>query len=180
VKKSQIRKKILEKRSRHIFRNIKINSSKLIKIISAKTSKKKIGLYYPINSEVSTLELINKLRIKEFIVSLPVIGKNFSMEFYQWNEFIPLKINHLGIPEPLKTKKILPSILIVPIVAFDTNLNRLGYGGGFYDRIINKYEAKEKILKIGLALSCQKINKVPTNKFDKKMDIIFTENEVYT
>ena len=75
--------------------------------------------------------------------------------------------------------KITPSILIIPIVAFDTKLNRLGYGGGFYDRFINKTEKIKKILKIGLALSCQKINKVPINKYDKKMNYIFTEMKVY-
>ena len=90
-----------------------------------------------------------------------------------------LKINNFGIPEPFKLKKITPSVLIVPIVAFDTNLNRLGYGGGFYDRYISKLEKTKKILKIGIALSCQKINKVPTDKFDKKMNYIFTEKKVY-
>ena len=91
----------------------------------------------------------------------------------------PLKINNFGIPEPIKQKKIVPSTLIIPIVAFDNNLNRLGYGGGFYDRFISNLEKSKKVLKIGLALSCQKINKVPTNKFDKKMNYIFTENKVY-
>ena len=43
----------------------------------------------------------------------------------------------------------------------------------------NKLEKSEKILKIGLALSCQKINKVPTDKFDKKMNYIFTESKIY-
>ena len=101
------------------------------------------------------------------------------MSFYEWTKNSSLKINNFGIPEPIKKKKIIPSTLIIPIVAFDINLNRLGYGGGFYDRFINKFEKTKKILKIGLALSCQKINKVPTNKFDKKMNYIFTENKVY-
>ena len=71
------------------------------------------------------------------------------------------------------------SALVIPIVAFDDKLNRLGYGGGFYDRFITKLEKTEEILKIGLALSCQKINKVPTNRFDKKMNYILTENKIY-
>ena len=110
---------------------------------------------------------------------MPVLENNFRMTFYEWNKKNPLKINKYGIPEPIKIKKFVPSILIIPIVAFDANLNRLGYGGGFYDRFINKFEKKKNILKIGLALSCQKINKVPTNKFDKKMNYILTENKVY-
>ena len=101
------------------------------------------------------------------------------MSFYEWAKNSPLNINKFGIPEPLRSKKIIPSTLIIPLLAFDINLNRLGYGGGFYDRFINKLEKSKKILKIGLALSCQKINKVPTDKFDKKMNYIFTESKIY-
>ena len=101
------------------------------------------------------------------------------MSFYEWQDKSPLKINNFGIPEPVKFKKVTPSTLIIPMVAFDAKLNRLGYGGGFYDRFLSKLEKNKKILKIGLALSCQKINKVPTNRFDKKMNYIITENKVY-
>ena len=179
MKKTQIRKKILKKRKHFNGKDIKINFSKLIKLLNLEISSKKIGIYYPIGSEASTIRLIENLRKKKYIILLPVIEKNFQMSFYEWNENSALKINNLGIPEPFKFKKITPSALIIPIVAFDANLNRLGYGGGFYDRFINKIERSKKILKIGLALSCQKINKVPTNKFDKKMNYIFTENKVY-
>ena len=179
MKKTQIRKTILKRRNYFNSENIKINFSKLIEFLNLKISSKKIGIYYPIGSEVSTIMLIKNLRNKKYIISLPVIEKNFRMSFYEWNENSALKINNFGIPEPFKLKKITPSVLIIPTVAFDANLNRLGYGGGFYDRYINKIERSKKILKIGLALSCQKINKVPKNKFDKKMDYIFTENKVY-
>ena len=179
VKKSQIRKIILIKRKIFKSKNKKVNFHKLLKLLNQKIKNKRIGLYYPIGSEVSTIELIEKLRKKKYIISLPALEKNFRMSFYEWTKNSPLKINKLGIPEPLKQKKITPSILIIPIVAFDANLNRLGYGGGFYDRFINKIEKSKKLLKIGLALSCQKINKVPTNKFDKKMNYIFTENKIY-
>ena len=179
MKKTQIRKKILKKRKYFNSKDIKINFSKIIKLLNQEINSKKIGIYYPIGSEVSTIRLIENLRNKKYIISLPVIEKNFKMSFYEWNKNSALKINNFGIPEPFKIKKITPSALIIPTVAFDANLNRLGYGGGFYDRFINKIETSKKILKIGLALSCQKINKVPTNKFDKKMNYIFTENKVY-
>ena len=65
------------------------------------------------------------------------------------------------------------------MLAFDSNLNRLGYGGGFYDRFIQKIEKQNTCVKIGLALSCQKINKVPVDKHDKKMDFIITEKRIY-
>ena len=179
MKKSQIRKIVLKKRLNFNIKDKKINFYKLLLILKRETKNKKIGVYYPIGSEVSTLDLIENLRKKKYKISLPVLENNFGMTFYEWNKKNPLKINKYGIPEPIKIKKFVPSILIIPIVAFDANLNRLGYGGGFYDRFINKFEKTKKILKIGLALSCQKINKVPTNKFDKKMNYIMTENKIY-
>jgi 5-formyltetrahydrofolate cyclo-ligase len=54
----------------------------------------------------------------------------------------------------------------------------LGYGGGFYDRYIEKIEKIKKVIKIGLAFSFQKISSVPTNQFDKKLDFIITEKEI--
>ncbi len=179
MKKAQIRKIILKKRFNFNFKNKKINYLHLIKLIKKVTKNKKVGLYYPIGSEISTLEIIQYLRKKKYTICLPVLEKNFKMSFYEWNEKSPLIINNFGIPEPIRLKKIAPSIIIIPMVAFDVKLNRLGYGGGFYDRYISKLEKTKKILKIGLALSCQKINKVPTNIFDKKMNYILTENKVY-
>ena len=63
-------------------------------------------------------------------------------------------------------------------MAFDTELNRLGYGGGFYDRYIQKISKIKKILKVGLAFSFQKLKTIPINKYDKKLDIIITEKEI--
>ena len=179
MKKSQIRKILLKKRNFFNIKNKKIDFQNLLKLLNHKSKSKKIGLYFPIGSEVCTINLIEILRKKKYIISLPVLDKNFDMSFYEWSKNNPLNINKFGIPEPLRSKKVIPSTLIIPLLAFDINLNRLGYGGGFYDRIINKLEKSKKILKIGLALSCQKINKVPTDKFDKKMNYIFTENKVY-
>ena len=146
MKKSQLRKLILKKRANFKIKNSKFNFMVLSKILSRGSKSKKIGLYYPIGSEVSTIELIKNLRTKKYIISLPVIEKNFEMSFYEWNKNTPLNINNFGIPEPIKLKKIAPSTLIIPLVAFDDKLNRLGYGGGFYDRFINKFEKKKKII----------------------------------
>ena len=64
------------------------------------------------------------------------------------------------------------------MVAFDKNKYRLGYGGGYYDRYIQKAKKLKKILTIGLAFSFQKIKKIPVNKYDKKLDYIFTEKYI--
>ena len=100
------------------------------------------------------------------------------MDFYSWSTNNPLVINKYGIPEPVSNKIVYPDILLVPLVAFDKKLNRLGYGGGFYDRLISNLSKKKKILKIGLAISAQKINSLPVTKYDKKLDYIVTEKYI--
>ena len=99
------------------------------------------------------------------------------MNFFQWSCKDPLKINKYGIPETISKKKIYPGILLIPLVAFDNQLNRLGYGGGYYDRYLSRFHDKDKIIKIGIGFSFQKVNNLPTNKFDKKMDFIITEKD---
>ena len=100
------------------------------------------------------------------------------MDFYEWSFEDPLNINQYGIPEPSLQSLVYPDILLVPLVAFDKDLNRLGYGGGYYDRLIDKITKKKKVIKIGLALSSQKIRYVPTTKYDKKLEHIVTEKYI--
>ena len=178
--KSKIRKKILYIRKKKNNKNIKLSFSKIFKEIKKKISPKKIvGGYYPVNFEIDILEILENLEKKIGIqLSLPVIKKNNEMDFYSWSTKNLLKLNKYGIPEPEKTKKVFPDIIFVPVVAFDNRLYRIGYGGGYYDRYIHKISNKKKLLKIGIAHSCQKINKVPINKYDKKLDIIITEKYI--
>jgi len=179
VLKSRLRKKIIKIREKFNKENIQINFNEIIKIIKkTKISKKIIGGYYPVNFEVDDLILLKKFKKKRFSISLPAIKKNFQMDFYKWSFSDPLKINKYGIPEPEVKNMVYPDILLVPLVAFDKNLNRLGYGGGYYDRLIKKISKKKKIIKIGLALSVQEIDKVPINKYDKKLDYIVTNKNI--
>ena len=60
---------------------------------------------------------------------------------------------------------------------YDKNLNRIGYGGGFYDRYIKKIKKNKKIITIGLAYSFQKVKKIPVNEYDIKLDFIVTEKK---
>ena len=177
--KSKIRKKILNIRKKNRIKDIKFFYLKLFKEIKKNNIKRKIiGGYYPVNFEVDILELLNKLEKKGLKISLPVVKKNKEMDFYNWSANSLLKLNKYGIPEPKKIKKVFPDIILVPLVAFDNRLYRIGYGGGYYDRYIEKISNKKKMFKIGIAHSCQKINKVPINKYDRKLDIIITEKYV--
>ena len=174
--KSKLRKKILRIREKNKKKDIKIDFEIIKDLYKKENIKKKIiGGYFPVKFEVDDLELLKKLEKNNFKISLPVIKKNYQMDFYKWTFSKPLIINKYGIPEPEKKNLVYPDVLFVPLVAFDKNLNRLGYGGGFYDRLIERLDKKKKTIKIGLAFSFQKINEIPTNKNDQKLNYIVTD-----
>ena len=176
MKKSEIRKKIYKLRRRNYSRNIPINFQSIIKVLRKKKLKKKIvGGYYPFNYEANVIPILEKFERSKYMISLPKISKNFSMDFYLWSINEPLNINKYGIPEPINNKIIYPDILLVPLVAYDKNLNRVGYGGGFYDRYIKKVKKIKNVLTIGLAFSYQKVKKIPIGINDIKLDIIINE-----
>ena len=179
MNKTELRKKILKIRKLANKNNVKINSNKIFKILKENNIKKKlVGGYFPVNHEVDDLDILKEFYKKKYKISLPIIKKNFEMDFYEWSFNDPLKINQYGIPEPNSNNLLYPDIILIPLVAFDKNLNRLGYGGGYYDRLIDKLSKKKKILKIGLALSIQKIKEIPVTKYDKKLDYIVTDKYI--
>ena len=177
--KSELRKKILKIRKKFNTKNIQLNFKQIIKILKKeKISNKIIGGYYPINFEIDDLALLKNFKKNKFDISLPIIKKNFQMDFYSWSFSEPLKINKYGIPEPEKKYIVYPDVLLIPLVAFDKNLNRLGYGGGYYDRLIEKLSKRKNIIRIGLAFSVQEIDKVPINIYDQKLDYIVTNKHI--
>jgi len=179
VLKFKLRNKILKIRENANAKNIKINFNKILNLFNKnKITKKNIGGYYPVNFEIDDLDILREFEKRKHNISLPKINKNFDMDFYKWSFNDPLKINKYGIPEPDSKILVYPDVLLVPLVAFDKNLNRLGYGGGYYDRLIEKLQKKKNLLKIGLALPIQKINKVPINKYDQKLDYIITNKYI--
>jgi len=102
------------------------------------------------------------------------------MSFKLWIFKHPLYINNFGILEPKKTEiELIPDIVLVPLVAFDNQLNRIGYGKGYYDRSLKKLRRiKKNVISVGIAYSFQKCNKIQTNKHDIKLDYIFTEKGI--
>ena len=176
MNKSQIRKKILKIRELNSSKNLKINFECIFKLLKKKKIVYRIvGGYYPYNHEIDVIEILEKFEKKKYKVSLPKIKKSFQMSFFNWSKNDPLEINKYGIPEPISDKEIYPDILLVPLLAFDNRLFRIGYGGGYYDRYIEKIKKKKKIITIGLAYSFQKVKKLPINKYDIKLDFVVTD-----
>ena len=102
------------------------------------------------------------------------------MSFEPWLFKEPLYVNQYGILEPQKLKKeTIPDLILVPLVAFDKNLNRIGYGKGYYDRSLEKIrKIKENAVSLGIAYSFQKCTQIPVNNNDFRLDYIFTEKGI--
>ena len=178
MKKSEIRKKILKIRRQNVSKNLNIDLKSITKILrDNKITGKTIGAYYPYNYEVDILGILNNLEKLKYLVTLPRIKKNFQMEFFHWSTKDPLLINQYGIPEPMSNRVKYPDILLVPLVAFDKMFNRIGYGGGFYDRYIKRIKKNKKVVTIGIAYSFQKVKEIKTNKLDIKLDFVVTEKK---
>jgi len=178
VNKSEIRKKIYGIRKENNSKNLNINFRSISRVLKKNNIKSKnLGGYYPYNYEVNVIQILENLEKQEYHISLPKIKKNYQMDFFYWSKKDPLTINEYGIPEPISKKITYPDILLVPLLAYDNNLNRIGYGGGFYDRYIKRIRKNKNIITIGLAYSFQKVKKIPSNRYDIKLDFIVTERE---
>jgi len=180
--KNYLRKKFLLQRKKKYLSPERFNFNLIFNLIRKHFSKKKIiiGAYFPSNYEVDIFNFIEKAAKKKFKIALPVVTSSVSMLFKLWIFRDPLKISKFGILEPNNNKKeTLPDFVMVPLVAFDKNLNRIGYGKGYYDRSLKKIKkTKIKTIFVGIAHSFQKCKNIPTNKHDIKLDYIFTEKGI--
>ena len=180
MSKKLLRKRLIPIRKKRFKKFENIEAKILVIIKNLKLKVNIIGGYYPINYEFDCLPILKKFFEKKFLISLPVISDSNHMNFFNWASDTFLKVNNMGIPEPVSKKIVYPDLILVPLVGFDKKKFRLGYGGGYYDRYIEKVSKFKKIKTIGLSFSFQKIKKLPTNKFDKKLDFIITENKIYS
>jgi 5-formyltetrahydrofolate cyclo-ligase len=141
------------------------------------------AIYLQSGNEVGTgliAEYFEKNRIK---FSYPKIARNnYPLEFIAAEEnqnFFPNPI-YPKIFEP-EGKKVIPDILIIPLLAFDKKCSRLGSGGGFYDRTIQFLRRKNpKLITIGLAYEIQCSSGLSVEKTDEKLDFIVTEKTIFS
>ena len=155
----------------------------LIRLIKKRYKKKKINLsiYHPASFEANVLKLFERDIISKLKILLPVLKANNEMHFHKWEKNNVLQINQFGMLEPtILSDHIVPDIMLVPLLAYDNQNNRLGYGGGFYDRYLNKYlKTNNNILTIGIAFSFQKHHKLPVSNNDIKLNYILTEKGIF-
>ena len=180
--KSYLRRNSILQRKKRYLTVKKFNFDLIFKLITKHFHKKKITIagYYPSNYEVNILKFLEKASQNKFKIALPVIRSSGRMSFRSWIFNEPLYVSAFGTLEPLNTnKEMTPDLIMVPLVAFDKKLNRIGYGKGYYDRILQKISnLKRKKIFLGIAYSFQKCRRIPVSKHDFRLDYIFTEQGI--
>ena len=180
--KSFLRNKSLLLRKKKYLTVKKFNYNLIFRLIRKHFHKKKIIIagYYPSNYEVNILKFLEEASKKNFRITLPVIKSSNQMSFKSWAFKDPLYVNKFGMLEPKNSKeKIIPDLIMVPLVAFDNHLNRIGYGKGYYDISLEKIrKIKKNAISLGIAYSFQKCIQIPVNNNDFRLDYIFTEKGI--
>lgn len=179
--KKEFRKKMRVKRSMLTKEQITEKSQKILKKLLETEEYKmaeRIFCYVSFEEEVDTFELIRQAFSDGKEVAVPRVNGS-EMKFYRIDSMKELQLGYYGILEPVTNdiEKNLEGVIIVPGLAFDLKYNRMGYGGGFYDRFFNEHP-QHKLIKIALAYEFQVVNEIETEEHDQKMDRIITPLKV--
>jgi len=177
-KREQLSSENVDQLGGAIFRNL-LDSNIL-------EDKSRIAIYCSVNNEVATMQIIKHLWTKDKELFLPIIKSN-QLVFGSYKSGDNLSNNKFDIPEPTTQREELITadvldLVIVPLVAFDSDCNRLGMGGGYYDRALAFKKTSSKTsspLLIGLAYELQKVNILEMNSWDIPMDGIISESKTY-
>ena len=147
----------------------------------ASVAKKDVPLtvsgYFPIRSEADPLPLLDELGRLGAICALPrVAGAELPLTFHVWEPGNTTQKGPFGTRVPPRDAPLLvPDIVLVPMLAFDLVGMRLGYGGGFYDRTLEKLRDEGDCLAVGIAYAAQERDELPHDSYDEQLDWVVTE-----
>lgn len=135
--------------------------------------------YIPIASEINIIPLLNELQKKGAQILMPaIIAKNTPLEWRAWDENTKLINESFGTKTPPPQDiKYLPDVILAPLLGFDSQAYRIGYGGGFYDRSIQAISQIKPIITIGCAYDEQKLDNLPKEPHDIRLNAIVTPTQ---
>ncbi|MGL5837672.1 MAG: 5-formyltetrahydrofolate cyclo-ligase [Sphingorhabdus sp.] len=132
-----------------------------------------IAGYIPVGSEANPMKLLTIAEAKGCVIALPhVISRVAPMRFLPWRTGDPLQDGPFGLKQPVGSDEVQPDIILVPMLAYDVSLMRLGQGAGHYDRALSLLEYS---FAVGVAWSVQETDKLPSDPWDIPMNAILTE-----
>ena len=134
-----------------------------------------VALYWPMGDELDCRGLMKDLQEKGIQICLPcIIGPDQPLIFREYCGEEKLVPAGFGTHEPVKDAPVLvPIIVVAPLLGFDGRGQRIGYGKGFYDRTISQMRVRPEL--VGLAFSCQEVDRVPSEAHDVRLDMIVSE-----
>ena len=134
--------------------------------------------YLAIKTELDVIPLLASLgEVSDIHLCLPVTGPpETQLVFHQWHPGQPLDTGPYQTRQPFaSTQSVIPDLMLVPLLAFDKNFNRLGYGGGFYDRTLASFaRTGDKVAAIGVGFDVQEMENLPLGPFDRPLDGVLT------
>ena len=138
---------------------------------------KTIAGYWPLGTEIDCRPVLESFKTLGTVVVLPVVsGQGEVLIFRSWSPGDTLEQGPFGTWHPnMRADIVAPDIILTPLMAFDTNGIRLGYGAGYYDRTLAALRRDRPILTIGLAYDEQQIDALPADTHDQKMDAVVTD-----
>ncbi len=144
---------------------------------------KKIAITIPMEFEFNLELLVKEARNYKKQLFLPVMQADKSLNFVLWDEDTLLQETRFGVKQPIETEHSQAielnqlDVIIVPGLAYSEDGDRVGFGGGYYDRTLTNYDGKT----LSIAYSCQIFPKTiwPTEKTDKRIDLIISNRGVY-
>lgn len=133
--------------------------------------------YWAFRDEADPRALLLALAARGHPLCLPaIVAKGRPLRFHRWCETDDMSRHAYGVTEPhLEAEIISPSLLLVPLLAFDATGYRLGYGGGFYDRTLESLRAIRPVRALGVAYAGQEVAVVPHGPYDQMLDGVLTE-----
>lgn len=140
-----------------------------------------VSFYWPMRSELDPRPLVDRMRTAGWRACLPRLkGAGKPLDFHEFTGADDLVPGPYGTSEPSPdAARLAPDLVLAPMLAFDRLGYRLGYGGGFYDRTLEELRDGGKVTAIGIAFEAQRMEHVPVEAFDQKLDMVATEAALY-
>ncbi len=150
-----------------------------VALIESLNFPRAVGGYHALRHEIDPLPLLGALHQKGFRIALPRTGDGTALSFREWVPGAALEQGRFGVWEPGNLQPALnPSIVLVPLLAFDCTGNRLGYGAGFYDASLRDLRSRQPIVAIGIAFDEQEFPEIPREPQDETLNMIVTPSRV--
>jgi 5-formyltetrahydrofolate cyclo-ligase len=133
--------------------------------------------YWPMAEEMDVRPLLERLHAEGHVCALPVVpGKGVPLIFRRWQPGMALGHAGFNLSEPgPECPEVRPDVVLTPLLAFDSEGYRIGWGGGYYDRTLAKLRAEGPVIAVGVAFEGQRVERVPHHAFDQRLDWIVTE-----